>query len=102
MHLHTPSPVDAPPEHASDRSSLRDLIGAELACLERGAELGDGVGTRWHFDEGASHWYEDSAVIAVGLKFFCKRIFDSNARRAISPNPQPMEIFMSIVPLWGG
>ena len=46
MHLHPPGPVDAPPEHASDRCRLRLVIGAVSVCLKRGAELGDGVGIR--------------------------------------------------------
>ena len=46
MHHHPQGPVDGPPEHASDRCRLRSVIGAVLACLERGAELGDGVGIR--------------------------------------------------------
>ena len=72
MHSHSPYVVDALPEHASDRCRLRLMTGAVSVCLKRGAELGDGVDIRRHLSEGTSHWYEDSAVIAIGLKFFCK------------------------------
>ena len=46
VHLHPPGPVDAPPEHASDRCRLSPVIGAVLVCLERGAELRNCVGIR--------------------------------------------------------
>ena len=74
MHLHPPGAVYTLPEHSSDRCRLRPLIGAVSVCLERGAELGDGVGIRRHLDEGTNHLYGNSAVIAVGLKFFRKMV----------------------------
>ena len=72
VHPHPPGAVDALPGHTSDRCWLRPVIGAVFVCLERGAELGNGVGIRRHLNEGTNHGYEDSAVIAVGLKSFCK------------------------------
>lgn len=72
VHPHPPGAVDALPKHASDRCRLGSVVGAVPVCLERGTEVGDGVGIRRHLDEGTNHWYEDSAVIAVGLKFFRK------------------------------
>ena len=72
VHPHPPDAVDALPKHASGRCRLGSVVGAVPVCLERGTEVGDGVGIRRHLDEGTNHWYEDSAVIAVGLKFFRK------------------------------
>ena len=33
VHLHPPGPVDAPPEHASDRCRLCSVTGAVLVCF---------------------------------------------------------------------
>ena len=63
VHSHPPGAVDALPEQASDRCRLRPVIRAVFVCLERCAELGDGVGILRHLDEGTNHCYEDSAVI---------------------------------------
>ena len=57
-HPHPPGAVDALPEHASGRCRLRPVIGAVFVCLERGAELGNGVGIWRDLNEGTNHGYD--------------------------------------------